>query len=238
MMQFDSKKLGFFYQSAKNPCAVEMNLRQIKKYYPESPVTVWEDISSDYEEICKKYNVFYKKMYRLPHNSHYSQSLPITELASGLHFLHRIYVSLVTEMKDVEWFVHMEDDVWIHGIIKNFPEIGWGGGSGFPCGGSIISRKSFIDSYLKLQEINWVEACADDNPNCRYTDRLISFIMSCNNMPWTRLENEWCQGGYEDYIIYEKPIIHNIKYWYNKKIEDLDEVNQQDAVKFFLANHQ
>ena len=35
-MEFDSKKLGFFYQSAKNPCAVEMNLRQIKKYYPES----------------------------------------------------------------------------------------------------------------------------------------------------------------------------------------------------------
>ena len=45
-MEFDSKKLGFFYKSAKNPCAVEMNLRQIKKYYPESTVTVWEDISS------------------------------------------------------------------------------------------------------------------------------------------------------------------------------------------------
>ena len=57
-------------------------------------------------------------------------------------------------------------------------------------------------------------------------------------MHWTPLENEYCQGGYEDYIVYEKPIIHNIKYWYNKKIEDLDEVNQQDAVKFFLEKHQ
>lgn len=237
-MNIDSKKLGFFYQSAKNPCAVEMNLRQIKKYYHESPVIVWEDISSEYEDICKKHNVPYRKMHRLPQHADYMQSLPVIEISGALHFLNRIYVSLLTELKDVDWFMHMEDDVWLHGVIKKFPDTEWGGPRDSPCGGAIISRKAFIDSYLKIQDINWLEECANDSPNCRYTDNVISFIMRKNNMSPTPLPSEWGQGGYDDYVVYKTPIIHNIKYWYNKKIEDLDEVNQQDAVKFFLKNHQ
>jgi hypothetical protein len=233
-MMIDLSKIGFFYQTAKNPCAVEMNLRQIKKYYPNSPVVVWEDITNDCEEMCKNHGVFYKKVYRLPQDLEYHQSQPITELSGGLYFLHRIYISLLMEMKDVEWFIHMEDDVWIQGPVKKIFEYGWSGSGG---GGTIISRKAFIESYLKLQEINWPEVCNYNNSTCRYTDRLLSFIMNFNNIPWVGQDFEWCQGGYEDYIIYKLPIIHNIKYWYRHSISELETINTREEVKFFLEHH-
>lgn len=238
MTNIDVSKVGFFYQTSRNPCAVEMNLRQIKKYYPRSPVTVWEDVSNDYEDICKRHNVFYRKVYRLPQDTEYHQSQPMAEICGGLNYLNRIYVSLMTEMKGVKWFVHMEDDVWIKGPVKTLFDTGWGGGyRGNACGGAIISRSSFIEAYLTLQEVNWLDVCADDSPTCRYSDKLITFIMDLNNMPWTSLESEWSQGGYEDYKVYETPLIHNIKYWYKHRLEDLDTINNKEEVKFFLEKH-
>ncbi len=110
-------KIGFFYQTSHNPCAVEMNLTQIKKYHPDSPIVIWEDVSNLCEEICKKYNVPYKKVYRLNEDTQFHQSQPVTELTGGLRYLNRIYVSCMNELKDADWIIHYEDDVWIKNTI-------------------------------------------------------------------------------------------------------------------------
>jgi hypothetical protein len=253
-------KIGFFYQTSHNPCAVEMNLTQIKKYHPDSPIVIWEDVSNLCEEICKKYNVPYKKVYRLNEDTQFHQSQPVTELTGGLRYLNRIYVSCMNELKDADWIIHYEDDVWIKNTLSEFPKTEWGGGLGMlwdhplmdylektlnikgldryhsACGGVVISRQAFINAYLKVQDIDWVEISKMDKYVSRYSDAIISYLLLFNKCKWSSWD-QWSQGGYKDFVAYEKPIIHNIKYWYRHNIEDLDKINSQDNVKFFLENN-
>lgn len=259
-MSIDLSKIGFFYQTANNPCAVEMNLRQLKKHYPTSPILIWEDITNVCKDICDKHNVPHKKVYRLSEDQHFHRSQPVTEVTGGLRYLNRIYVSLMTELKDVDWFIHMEDDVWIKGPIQKLPTTPWAGCFGGlwdetlmdyfkntlgmepiecyhgACGATIISRQSFIDSYLKIQDIDWMKVSTLDKYISRYSDAIMSFLLLFNKVKWSEW-SEWSQGGYEDYKIYEKPFIHNIKYWYHHNISKLDEVNSSDNIKFFLNNN-
>lgn len=259
-MSIDTKKIGFFYQSANNPCCVEMNFRQIRKYFPESPVILWEDISQECESICQRYEYTYKRVYRLSEDLHYHQSQPVTELTGGLRYLNRIYVSLMTVLKDVDWFIHMEDDVWIKGVINKLPSTPWGGclgglweqklidhfnldlnmevGDCFhgACGGTIISRDAFIQSYLKIQDIDWYKISFYDQYLSRYSDAIISYFLLFNKIKWSDWD-EWSQGGYEDFKIYDKPIVHNIKYWYGKSLSELETINNKENVKFFLEKN-
>ena len=69
----------------------------------------------------------YKKVYRLSEDIYFNRAQPVTEITGGLRYLNRIYVSLMTELKDVDWFIHMEDDVWIKRPIQNLPTTPWAG---------------------------------------------------------------------------------------------------------------
>ncbi len=104
------------------------------------------------------------------------------------------------------------------------------------CGGVVISRQAFINAYLKVQDIDWVEISKMDKYVSRYSDAIISYLLLFNKCKWSSWD-QWSQGGYKDFVAYEKPIIHNIKYWYRHNIEDLDKINSQDNVKFFLENN-
>lgn len=236
-------KIGFFYQTSKNPCATFMNLQQLKQYYPTSPIVVWEDITTDCKQICKHFEVPYKTVYRLPDNSQWKRSKPITEINGGLYYLHRLYSSCVNELSGADWIMHYEDDVWCAGHIKNLPNNDWGGtlrtkwseeltqymredlqieGDLFhgACGGSLISREAIIKSYTKLQEIDWVKVLEKDPNVGKYSDYLISFMLLVAGYKWSQWE-DWEQGSgcplvrSEKYKIYTKPFIHNIKYWYD-----------------------
>lgn len=259
-MNIDLTKIGFFYQSANNPCAVEMNFRQIKKYYPNSPVVLWEDISNNCKPICENYNIPYKRVYRLSEDTTFHRSQPVTEVSGGLRYLNRIYVTLMNELKDVDWFIHMEDDVWVKGPIEELPTTPWSGCFGGlwdeplmehfkndlgmepiecyhgACGATIISRQSFIESYLKIQDIDWLEVSKLDKYIGRYSDAIISYLLLFNKIKWSPW-SQWSQGGYEDFKVYNKPFVHNIKYWYNHSLSKLDEVNSSDNVKFFLEHN-
>jgi hypothetical protein len=50
---------------------------------------------------------------------------------------------------------------------------------------------------------------------------------------WSKWD-EWEQGGYEDFKVHTKPLIHNIKYWYHVKLEELENKNAEQNVKFFI----
>lgn len=253
--------LGFFYQSAKSPCAVEMNIGQMRKYYPNSPIALWEDLGEDSKYVAKRWNVDYRRLYRLPGGKQeYYKSRPTNGVAEGLQYLNRIFISCLTTLKDVEWIMHYEDDVWLNGIITEFPKSGWGGGfagqwsdellshlqekgikTGRPtlhgaCGGVVFKRQLFIDAYLNIQNIDWQLAADLDPMISDYSDVYISYLLSHNGGYWEEW-NQWEQGGYEDYKFYKKPVIHNIKMWYYHPLENLNIVNSQDKVKFFLQHH-
>lgn len=258
----DFSKIGFFYQTSKNSCAVHMNLKQLDTYYPNSPKIVWEDITQDCKNICNNFNVSYKRVYRLPDSTEWVESKPITEINGGLQYLYRLYSSCVNELSSAEWIMHYEDDVWCSGYIKNFPTTFWGGGHsttlraynqeliqymkeemgikgslhGGACGGTLISRQAIIESFHKLHSIDWSRVLALDPNMAAYSDNLINFMLLVGGYEWSSWD-DWEQGGYEEYKVYTKPFIHNIKYWYHRPYFDLEKINEKDNVKFFLNNN-
>lgn len=254
-------KLGFFYQTANSPCAVEMNLRQIRKHYPQSPVALWEDLNDTSAYTAYKFNVDYKRVYRLPNErGGYNRSRPMEDVSGGLQYLNRLFISCLTTFKDVEWIMHFEDDVWLNGRINKMPDNDWAGGfagqwsdaliehleeKGIKtgrdtlhgaCGGVVFKKQLFIDAYLKIQEIEWIQAAERDPHISQYSDVYISYLLNHNKGIWNEWE-QWEQGGYEDFKVYSKPVIHNIKYWYNHPLEDLDKINSREEIKFFLEKH-
>jgi GR25 family glycosyltransferase involved in LPS biosynthesis/glycosyltransferase involved in cell wall biosynthesis len=262
----DLSKIGFFYQTSKNPCALFMNLQQIKTYYSTSPIVIWEDISDYGKTICKHFNIKeYKKVHRLPSNTEWNRSRPIMNINDGLHYLHRLYTSCVNELSSAEWIMHYEDDVWCAGYIKNLPETEWGGtlktawsselqdyirnemqltGDLFhgACGGALINKDAIINSYHKLQQIDWAEVLKRDKRIELYSDFMISFMLLAAGYQWSKWE-DWEQGGHFDYKIHDKPIIHNIKYWYyhprNLHPKDsLEELNLKEPLHSFIKNNQ
>jgi hypothetical protein len=162
-------------------------------------------------------------------------------------------------LKDADWIMHYEDDVWCSGHINKLPNNEWGGtirtgweeelnryvrdemkieGSLFhgACGGALISRDAIIKSYLKLQEIDWVEILKRDKRIAMYSDYLISFMLINGGYKWSWWDN-WEQGGYHDFMIYKQPFIHNIKYWYFHDLKELKNINSADNVKFFIEKN-
>lgn len=256
----DLSKIGFFYQTAKNPCALEMNLRQLKKYYPNSPMIVWEDVSDLCSDICKKHKVEYRKAYRFPNNTQWTISQPVTEIAGGYNYLHRFYTSCLTTLKDADWIMHYEDDVWCAGKIINIPTTEWGGPlvmgnwihelqsylinevgiktslSHGACGATLIGRKAFINSYLRLQEINWTKVLEIEPRIQEFSDALISFMLVNGGYECKSWED--CDNAGEDYKVYTKPFIHKIKHWYNHDISELENINSQPVIKHFIEMNQ
>lgn len=251
----NTSKIGFFYQSARNPCAVEMNFRQIKKNYPESPISFWEDTGDLYIEICERYGINRKKVFRNSTGG-WVPSKPATDVVGALDYLNRIYISLVTDLDSVEWFIHMEDDVWLNKPLYNKLESwgDWFGGIGKfapnealkflnlehpmiggACGGTIIKRSSFIQSYHKIQDIDWNILNEKWDRQICFTDVAISALLMNHGITW----NEW--DGWAQYYPDENSskfnnahIIHNVKYWYSKGIDELNEINTSSEVKEFL----
>ena len=106
------------------------------------------------------------------------------------------YNSCLTTLKNVEWIVHFEDDVWFKRRVKGTPPydltgilgIGWHenlykhlntdirGAHG--CGGSIVNREKFIEAYKNVKNIDWDfydELAVNPKPS-EWTDSALTFI--------------------------------------------------------------
>ena len=122
-------KVGAFYQSGHKLVACYKALEQLRKIYPEIPVALYEDGSEILQPVAKRFNTAYKKTDVTGLNLAHS-GRPITDLRSNLAWLKRIYESTTTVLKDVDWIIHYEDDVWCMRKIKNTPIFDIAGANG------------------------------------------------------------------------------------------------------------
>jgi len=122
-------KIGAFYQSGHKLVACYMALYQLRKIYPNIPVALYEDGSDILQNVAKEFNCEYKKTNIIGENHKYS-GRPVKDLNSNLAWLNRIKDSCETTLKDCEWILHYEDDVWCKRPIKRYPNFDLAGANG------------------------------------------------------------------------------------------------------------
>lgn len=124
-------KLGFFYQAGhmdNHVLSTYMALKQLRRIYPEAPVAFFEDNYDNLKVIAEQFNCDYTKIPFDPVYSH--KRMLISDRKTGLQFLERVYNSCITTLKDCEWVMNFEDDVWLQSEIKSFPALDFGGNTG------------------------------------------------------------------------------------------------------------
>lgn len=122
-------KIGAFYQSGYKLVACYMALQQLRKIYPEIPISLYEDGSDILKPIADEFNCDYKKATLMGQNHEHS-GRPVVNLETNLAWLERIYKSCLTTLKDVDWVLHYEDDVWCRRRIEYMPDFDLSGANG------------------------------------------------------------------------------------------------------------
>jgi hypothetical protein len=114
-------KIGVFYQSGHKLVACYMALQQLRKIYPNIPIALYEEGSNQLGPVAKKFNLTYKQVpQRGSNQKHFGR--PVVGIESNLLWLGRIYEACTTTLKDVDWVILYEDDVWCKGLITREPK--------------------------------------------------------------------------------------------------------------------
>jgi hypothetical protein len=122
-------KLGVFYQSGHKLVACYKALEQLRKIYPDIPVMLYEDGSNILKPLAEEFNCTYKKTTIEGLNFTHS-GRPVSDLKSNLAWLNRIYEACTTILKDTDWILHYEDDVWCKRQIQYLPKFDLSGANG------------------------------------------------------------------------------------------------------------
>lgn len=127
--------VGVFYQSSRNVVRCYMALNQLRKFYPNIPIVLWEDRSDVLEPVSKEFSCDYRKIVAsednpLDINQPKFLSLSFKDVSLNLKWLERIYQSCITTLKDVDWILHYEDDVWCKKEITRPPKFDLAGANG------------------------------------------------------------------------------------------------------------
>lgn len=208
-------KLGLFYQSSKRYIAAFYAIEQFRKFYPTEPIALYEDNSNVLKPVSDYFNCSYKK---IPNTYNNYEKRPFEcrgasfDLNSTLIWFDRLYEACITTLKDVDWIMHMEDDVWflrnIVGeppyILNSIPGRGWSDDlyqylgtnirESYGCGGAIFNRLKYIESYHKLKNVNWelVDKLAIDPKPTEWADIALTFAFLNNKMnmgSWNEITN-------------------------------------------------
>lgn len=122
-------KIGAFYQSGYKLVACYMALQQLRRHYPEIPIAFYEDGSDILKLVAEEFGCNYKKTdvsgLNLAHSGR-----PVTDLRTNLAWLARIYEACNTTLKEVDWVLHYEDDVWCKRRIERLPTFDLAGANG------------------------------------------------------------------------------------------------------------
>lgn len=192
--------LGLFYQSGYRIEACYYALKQFRKFYPKSPISLYEDNSRILKPVANKFNCSYKVTNK-PGFNDFNSGRPAFNIETTTAWLDRVYEACITTLKSVEWVMNMEDDVWFLGKINSPPpfDLTGIGGMGwqderlykfvktskrgaYGCGGSIFNRLKFIEAYKTTKNIDWeyIESIAGKGSPTQWTDSMLTFIFMFN----------------------------------------------------------
>lgn len=165
-------KLGLFYQSGYRIEACYFALNQFRKFYPDAPVALYEDNTRILKPVAKKFGCDYKVTDVNGRNDPTS-GRPAYDLKTILAWINRVYEACVTTLKDVDYVMNFEDDVWFKSFFHTLPPYDLSGIPGrgahkglyehlksrkqatFGCGGSVFNREKFLIAYEKSKLIDW-----------------------------------------------------------------------------------
>ena len=121
--------LGVFYQSGHKLVACHIALMQLRKIYPTIPIVLIEDGSDLLSHTAKEFDCNYTRIEQSGSNQSHS-GRPVKDISSNLSFLERAYKAQTTILKNVEWVLFYEDDVWCKREIQRFPRFDLNGANG------------------------------------------------------------------------------------------------------------
>ena len=113
--------IGVFYQSGHKLVACYKAIEQLRKIYPNIPIALFEDGSELLGPVAKKFNCDYKWIQQQGIN-HPSSGRVFVDRYGLYLWLTRIYEACITTLKNVEWVIHYEDDVWCKCEITKPPK--------------------------------------------------------------------------------------------------------------------
>lgn len=185
--------LGLFYQSGYRYVAAYHALNQFRKFYPNAPVTMYEDNSDILKPIAKMFNCTYSKTINGGFND-INSGRPAFSLQTTLAWFDRVYEACNTTLSDCEWVINFEDDVWFLREVIKKPQFDLSGIGGvglnkellihlgvrenegvYGCGGSVFNRKKFLEVYKNLKTVDWDTIIQLDRRPSEWTDCALTF---------------------------------------------------------------
>jgi hypothetical protein len=124
--------LGAFYQSGYNLVACEIALRQLRIHYPDIPIMLYEDNTNMLKDIAYKYNCAYDTTDANGSNKNRLNGRPVISLYTLLRWFARLHLSCTTVLKNAEWIIIYEDDVWCNRPIIKYPRFDLSGAWDYP----------------------------------------------------------------------------------------------------------
>jgi hypothetical protein len=198
-------KIGLYYQAGVRYVACYHALKQFRSFYPNAPVAMYEDNTDILLPVAKKFNCDYKKTVVKGRNDPNS-GRPAYDLNSILAWMERVHEACTTVLKDVEYVMNFEDDVWFLREVTRMPkyELSGIGGVGwkpelldylnvsryqsiYGCGGSVFNREKYIEAYQKINSVDWKAVEKLDNRPLEWTDSALTFMFlhaGFNAGPW------------------------------------------------------
>jgi hypothetical protein len=231
-------KIGFFYQCGhrdNNELATYVVLKQLRKIYPLSSISIWEDChfkdnnNNIYplKKIAQEFNCIH---HEIPYLEEYlSKNCHAVDLKTNLDYLDRIYFSINNELHQSEWIMLLEDDVWIQKEIKTYPDgdfCGHGTGS-LLSGGVVFKRESFLKAYSLISNINWDKATNNEKV---HTDHFLNLIFCNGNCIQSSYWNEL--GNFNINNAFSYAVLHGLKLFYKQPYGIISQpcgiINQND----------
>lgn len=208
-------KIGLFYQSGHRLEACYFALKQFRKFYPDAPIALYEDNTSMLQPVAKKFNCVYN-ITKIKGRNHPYGGLTVFDVETAISWLEIVYESCTTTLKNVDWVMHFEDDVWIRKPIVGEPpfDLSSPDATGawedevykylnvdptiynHGCGGSIFNRLKFIEAYENIKNIDWwyidsLTRKSGVGPT-RFQDSLLTYVFLYSKFTiglWSELKN-------------------------------------------------
>jgi hypothetical protein len=213
-------KLGLFYQSSHRYISPFYILEQFRKFYPTEPIAIYEDNSDVLKPVSDYFNCSYSQItepYENYEKRPYQCRGACVDKNSMLLWFDRVYEACTTTLKETDWIIHMEDDVWFLRKLEGIPPYdlnsiagrGWheelyqqletNVRGSYGCGGAVFNRLKFIESYHKLKNVDWeaVDKLAIDPKPTEWADIALTFAF---------LNNKSLVGYWKEIVNYR---IHN-----------------------------